>query len=149
MGGNEVNMTVEHVSMPMGESGQPRHVVSVVAAGEQPRRLDQLSPLIHELLAWDLVHLDESGTFVLHDDVQQRLKEVSALRPTSTAQVYVGRQCERCGVVSVTRLIDGARVCSSCNRSMSAVDAPVEPQAEPSHGRGPHSSRSRWHRKAG
>ncbi len=107
------------------------------------RRLDQLSPLIHELIAWELVYRDESGEFVLHRDVQERLREVSDLRTQSIAQVYVGRQCERCGVVGVTRLIDGARICAACSRA--AKEADVEPVVEKPATR----SRSRWHRKAG
>ena len=131
--------------MTMEQAKSPEHPTEGETAitVDPRRRLDQLSPLIHELIAWEIVYRDDSGNFVLHDDVQQRLREVSALRSHSIAQVYVGRQCERCGVVGVTRLIDGERICASCSRSAKETD--VEPATEkpPRHGR------SRWHRKAG
>jgi ribosomal protein L37AE/L43A len=133
-------MTIEQAKLP--EDGE--EVIEVATTVGARRRLDQLAPLIHEILAWELVYRDASGTFVLHDDVQRRLSEVTALRPQSIAQVYVGRQCERCGVVGVTRLIDGARICASCSRVAKEVDA--EPTSEkPAAAR----TRSRWHRKAG
>lgn len=117
-------------------------------ASEPARRLDRLAPLIHELIAWDLVHRSESGDYVLQDDVQTRLRELSALRPQPTAQVYIGRLCQRCGVVGVTRLVDNTHVCASCNRS-AAIDASADPPSIPSEGTGRHEGRSRWHRKAG
>jgi len=133
-------MTVEQAKMP--EIGREGEVVGVTTTVDHRRRLDQLSPLIHELIAWEIVYCDESGNFVLHDDVQSRLREVAALRPQSIAQVYVGRQCERCGVVGVTRLIEGARICSACSRA--AKEQVVEPAVDR-----PPERRSRWHRKAG
>ncbi len=132
-------MTIEQAKAP--EQGIEE---AAVASTVQPqRRLDQLSPLIHELLTWELVYRDESGNFVLHEDVQQRLREVTKQRGESIAQVYVGRQCERCGVVGVTRLIDGVRTCAACSRAAKETDA--EPVSEKPPARG----RSRWHRKAG
>ncbi len=109
---------------------------------ENARRLDALAPLIHQLITWEIVTQTESGTFVLQDDVQQRLQELSAAQSHSTAAVYVGRMCGRCGVVGVTRLIDGELLCSSCNVP-TIVEASTEPPAATSH------RRSRWHRKAG
>jgi ribosomal protein L37AE/L43A len=132
-------MTIEQASVPGNGSAE---AVGVAMTVDPRRRLDQLSPLIHELIAWEIVHQDESGEFVLHDDVQQRLREVAALRTPSVAQVYVGRQCERCGTVGVTRLIDGARICAACSRAAKEVDA--EPVIEK-----PAVVRRRWHRKAG
>ena len=108
-------------------NGRGPEVPLVVRPVETGRRLDALAPLIHQLITWDLVTLTDSGTFVLQDDVQQRLQELSAAQPHSTAAVYVGRMCQRCGVVGVTRL----------------VEQPAEPPAQT----GPR--RSRWHRKAG
>jgi ribosomal protein L37AE/L43A len=133
-------MTIEQAKLP--ESGLD-DVVEVATTVDPRRRLDQLAPLIHELIAWELVYRDSSGTFVLHEDVQRRLSEVTALRPQSIAQVYVGRQCEHCGVVGVTRLIDGLRTCASCSRAAKESDAePVSEKPAPRH-------RSRWHHKAG
>ncbi len=106
------------------------------------RRLDALAPLIHQLITWEIVSQTESGTFVLQDDVQRRLQELSASQAHSTAAVYVGRMCQRCGVVGVTRLVDGELLCASCNVP-ELVETPVEPPAEVVQ------RRSRWHRKAG
>jgi len=114
----------------------------VVRPVESGRRLDAVAPLIHQLITWDIVTLTDSGTFVLQDDVQQRLQEISAAQPHSTAAVYVGRMCQRCGRIGVTRLVDGELLCSSCN-APELVETPAEPPAESSH------RRSRWHRKAG
>jgi ribosomal protein L37AE/L43A len=133
-------MTIEQAKLPDGELDE---VVEVATTVDPHRRLDQLAPLIHELIAWELVYRDNSGKFVLHEDVQRRLSEVTALRPQSIAQVYVGRQCEHCGVVGVTRLIDGLRTCASCSRAVKESDAePVFEKPVVRH-------RSRWHRKAG
>ena len=41
-------------------------------------RLERLGPMIHELIAWDLVSPSGAGTFVLREDVQHRLVEVWA-----------------------------------------------------------------------
>ena len=133
-------MTIEQAKLPDGELDE---VVEAVTTVDPHRRLDQLAPLIHELIAWELVYRDNSGNFVLHEDVQRRLLEVTALRPQSIAQVYVGRQCEHCGVGGVTRLIDGLRTCASCSRAVKESDA--EPASEMPVVR----HRSRWHRKAG
>lgn len=129
-------MTIEEAKVP--EAGEAAAAITV----DPHRRLDQLSPLIHELVAWELVHPDASGNWVLHDDVQQRLRELADLRPHSIAQVYVGRQCQQCGTVGVTRLIDGVRICAACSR------AAKEPGVEPTHEKPPGRHR-RWHRKAG
>src|SRR5271166_2810767 len=58
-------------------------------ASESARRLDRLAPLIHELVAWDLVYRTDAGEFVLHDDVQHRLAELTALRHQPAAQLYI------------------------------------------------------------
>jgi hypothetical protein len=110
-------------------------------------RLDRLAPLLHELIAWELVRRTESGAFEIPEDVQERLRHLSSLQTGSVAQVYVGRKCARCGSIRVTRLVDGLRLCSTCSSEVNAPspsdDSPavVEPRA--GHGR------SRWHRKAG
>ena len=56
------------------------------------RRLDQLVPLLHELVAWDLVQRADDGSFVLRQDVQERLAVLTADRPTRSAEVFVGPQ---------------------------------------------------------
>ena len=84
------------------------------------RRLDTLVPLLHELVAWDLVHRAEDGSFVLRRDVQERLAALTADRPNRSAEVFVGRKCEVCGSVKLTRMVDGVRTCSPC--SLPALD---------------------------
>ena len=46
---------------------------SLEVVEDPKRRLDRLVPLLHELVAWDLVHAHADGGFVLRDDVQERL----------------------------------------------------------------------------
>ena len=91
------------------------------------RRLDQLVPLLHELVAWDLVQRSDDGSFVLRRDVQERLAILTADRPLRSAEVFVGRKCEVCGLVRLTRMVDGVRTCSPCSKTapldeLAAVD---------------------------
>jgi hypothetical protein len=135
-------MALDSEQMGTTGNGHGPEIPIAVRPVDNGRRLDVLAPLIHQLITWEIVQQTESGTFVLQDDVQQRLQELSAAQPHSTAAVYVGRMCQRCGRVGVTRLVDGELLCSSCN-APELVDAPADPPAEASH------RRSRWHRKAG
>jgi hypothetical protein len=99
---------------------------SLEAVDNPKRQLDRLVPLLHELVAWDLVRRAEDGSFVLREDVQERLALLTADRPVRSAQVYVGRKCEHCGTVRLTRMVDGVRICSTCSRTALPVDeAPV------------------------
>jgi hypothetical protein len=122
--------------------------VAALSAAEAARRLDRLAPLLHELLAWDLVRQTESGSFELPEEVQERLAHLTSLQNGSIAQVYVGRKCGRCGSMRVTRLVDGVRLCSTCSAEADAPPADVEPEAT-ARGRKNGHGRSRWHRKAG
>ncbi len=81
------------------------------------RRLDQMVPLLHELVAFDLVRREPDGSFVLRQDVQERLAALTADRPLRSAEVFVGRKCQVCGSVKLTRMVDGVRVCSACSRA--------------------------------
>ena len=92
------------------------------------RRLERLSPLIHELLSRDLVYRADGGEFVLREDVQERLEELSAI-PPPMPQVYIGRKCEVCGSARVTRLVEGTRTCGDC--SGSASGAPISSSMAP------------------
>jgi hypothetical protein len=106
-------------------------------------RMDRMGPLVHELIAWDLVHRNESGAFVLNDDIQQRLQEASARQWTARPEVYVGRPCQRCGSTGVTRMVEDVRLCDAC--SVTSVVADTDPQVvrrSKRHG-------SWWGRKAG
>jgi len=78
------------------------------------RRLDLLVPLLHDLVAWDLVQRDVDGSFVLRQDVQDRLSALTVDRPFRSAEVFVGRKCQVCGLVRLTRMVEGVRTCSPC-----------------------------------
>ena len=119
--------------------------INSIADTESARRLDRLAPLLHELIAWDLVRQTDTGGFEIPEDVQVRLRHLSALQNGSIAQVYVGRKCGRCGSMRVTRMVDGVRLCSTCSAEVNSPPTPDEPPA--SEGR--RGGRSRWHRKAG
>ena len=112
------------------------------------RRLEHLTPVAHELIAWDLVYRSESGGFLLQEDVQRRLGDLLARQAQVTTRVYVGRPCARCGLVTTTRLVDDALMCAACSA------APVVPagQPDPPRGRSPqsgrHDRRSHRHRRA-
>jgi hypothetical protein len=119
--------------------------ISSIADTDSARRLDRLAPLLHELIAWDLVRQTDTGAFEIPEEVQERLRRLSALQNGSIAEVYVGRKCGRCGSMRVTRMVDGVRLCSTCSAEVSAPPIPDEPP--PVEGR--RGGRSRWHRKAG
>ncbi len=106
-------------------------------------RMDRMGPLVHELIAWDLVHRSESGAFVLNDDIQQRLQEASARQWTARPEVYVGRPCQRCGSTGVTRMVEDVRLCDACSVTSVVADAdPHVVRRSRRHG-------SWWGRKAG
>ena len=122
--------------------------VAVVSAAESARRLDRLAPLLHELIAWDLVRQTESGAFEIPEEVQERLAQLTSLQSGSIAQVYVGRKCGRCGSMRVTRMVDGVRLCSTCSAEVAAPSADSEPETVVGSRKG-HAGRSWWHRNAG
>ena len=91
------------------------------------RRLDLLVPLLHDLVAWDLVQRDVHGSFVLRQDVQDRLSALTVDRPFRSAEVFVGRKCQVCGLVRLTRMVDGVRTCSPCATPIvDALDAATD-----------------------
>jgi len=118
---------------------------SLEVVDDPKRRLDRLVPLLHELVAWDLVQQAEDGSFVLRDDVQDRLAALSSDRPARSAQVYIGRKCERCERVTLTRMVDGSRICAGCSRvSLTGTD---DPSADlPAAKKGPRGFFHRHHR---
>jgi hypothetical protein len=122
--------------------------VAVISAADSARRLDRLAPLLHELLAWDLVRQTESGSFVIPDEVQERLSHLTSLQSGTIAQVYVGRKCGRCGSIRVTRMVDGVRLCSTCSSELASPSITEKPEASGRDRKG-HHGWSRWHRKAG
>ncbi|MGO8873750.1 MAG: hypothetical protein ACLQPH_20590 [Acidimicrobiales bacterium] len=141
-------MTGERDEMPsIGLANEP-DVCAAQKPGPPEFQLERLTPLIHDLLTWELVRRSDTGRFELREDVQQRLEELSAGRSLHTADVYVGRRCERCGALAVTRLVGGMRTCSSCS---SALDQPTATIVEvaPAPDTPPVPARSRWHHKAG
>ena len=91
------------------------------------RRLDLLVPLLHDLVVWDLVQRDVDGSFVLRQDVQDRLSALTVDRPFRSAEVFVGRKCQVCGLVRLTRMVDGVRTCSPCATPVvDALDATAD-----------------------
>jgi len=110
---------------------------SLEVVDDPKRQLDRLAPLLHELVIWDLVHRADDGTFVLRDDVQERLAQLSTVRPARSAQVYIGRKCERCARVTLTRMVEGSRICSTCSRaSLTEGDAATDGTPTTKAGRG-------------
>jgi hypothetical protein len=118
----------------LGDPGVDWGVRSLQPFEDPKRRLDLLVPLLHELVAWDLVLRREDGSFVLRDDVQERLAALTADRPLRSAEVFVGRKCEVCGLVRLTRLVDGVRTCSPCSTPVQdAPDASDDPTGRRGH----------------
>ena len=114
-----------------GRTGPEWTMRSLEVVDDPKRRLDRLVPLLHEMMAWDLVHRAEDGTFVLRGDVQERLAILSSGKPARSAQVYIGRKCERCEQVTLTRMVEGSRICASCSTVSLIADADA-PDAAPS-----------------
>jgi len=112
----------------LGDPGVDWGVRSLRPFEDPKRRLDLLVPLLHELVAWDLVLRSEDGGFELRQDVQERLAVLTADRPVRSAEVFVGRKCEVCGLVRLTRLVEGVRTCSPCSTPVLDVpDATADP----------------------
>ena len=109
------------------------------------RRLDLLVPLLHELVAWDLVQRAEDGSYVLRQDVQERLAILNADRPVRSAEVFVGRKCQVCGLVRLTRMVEGVRTCSPCSKTVPLDESDAAGQTSRSKGQ---RSFFHWHRKA-
>lgn len=129
-------------------SGAERTTVAL-PGGSEGRRLEHLTPVVHELIAWDLVYRSESGGFQLREDVERRLDDLLARQAHATTLVYLGRPCERCGVVTTTRVVDNARVCVTCSTGtvapLEGPDVPRRNASGPRH----HDRHLRRHRKAG
>jgi hypothetical protein len=139
---------VTHVNAitPTGEAAHPPTIPVTLGSGGDPMRLDRLAPLIHQLLAWDLIYRSDAGDFLLRDDVQERLQTMAEALTPATAEVYLGRRCESCGLVRVTRLVNGTRVCEPCRGAATTVSDPAPEVISEEVGH--HGIRSRWHRKA-
>ncbi len=129
-----------------GLSGAGWTMRSLEVVDDPKRQLDRLVPLLHELVAWDLVRRADDGSFVLRDDVQERLAILSSERPNRSAQVYIGRKCERCERVTLTRMVDGTRICSTCSLA-SLAGADAVPDTAPASLKGTRGF-FHWHRRA-
>jgi hypothetical protein len=107
-----------------------------------PLSLDRMGPILRDLVSFGLVERTETGRFELREDVQRWLAEAFVRSgPPGTAEVFVGRQCQRCGNTGVTRLVEGIRICASCQATPVAEVVPDEPLV--------HHARWRRARKAG
>jgi hypothetical protein len=80
--------------------------------------LERLTPLIHELIVWDLIYRTDEGDFKLREDLQRLLAERIPVSPPSPPEVFVGRKCQRCLRMAVTRMVDGSRICGSCGEAL-------------------------------
>jgi len=105
-------------AFPEGSGPARPLAVQTGDAVQRRRRIDRLGPLLHELVALDVVHEPRPGVFELRDDVQQRLAAIAALRGDVVTQVYVGRSCILCHHLAVTRLVDGEHVCAACTAAV-------------------------------
>ena len=92
---------------PIGAPGVDWGVRSQRPFEDPKLRLDKLVPVLHELVAWDLVQRADDGSFVLRQDVQERLAALTADRPGHSVEVFVGRKCQVCESVKLTRMVDG------------------------------------------
>lgn len=127
----------ETQSHPLSPGPEAGWALRSLRAVDDPRvRIDRLVPLLHELVACGLVMRDEDGGFVLRQDVQDRLALLTSDRPDREAQVYVGRKCQQCGRVALTRTVGDTRICSACHQAaVSGIAATAEPAAAIRHAR--------------
>jgi len=127
--------------------GHPSEMPSLRAVSGPGNHVDRLVPLLRELVASEFVVQTADGKFQLSDAAQARLHALTADRPPPSAQVYVGRRCELCGIIKVTRMVDGLRTCTTCHqRACEPYVEPVTPVPDPR--RMIHPS-FRWHRGVG
>lgn len=122
-------MAIVPRAMTSGELSQPPAVPTTDWVRDASRPLERLAPLIHELVAWDLIYRSASGTYQLREDVQRHLQERSAVSPSGPAQVFVGRKCDVCGTVTVTKLVNGSRICGVCSQASGLTSPPTAPVA--------------------
>jgi hypothetical protein len=99
----------------------PEDAVSTGWVRDPGHSLERLAPLIHELIAWDLVYRSSSGSYQLREDIRKHLEDMSESSVSPTPQVFIGRKCEVCGSLRVTRLIEGVRTCAVCSGSSNRV----------------------------
>jgi hypothetical protein len=117
-----------------------------VTVGAQNLRVERLRPLVHEIANRDLVYRTESGAYLLHDDVQALLGELTSWNNSPVAQIFIGRPCQHCGAQGLTRLAGGLRTCEACREVSGASVPPVLPTPV---GRRWHRSHPLGHKRAG
>jgi len=95
--------------------------------GQEQIPIETFHALLRDLLIWDLVipgdsETGEADAWRLVAPAQQQLTELATRRGPWPAEqtVYVNRRCSDCGLRQLTRLRDGAYVCSRCWQSRSA-----------------------------
>jgi hypothetical protein len=67
------------------DAGDEWEIRCLQVVDDPKRRLDRLTPLLHEMVAWGLVRQADDGAFVLPEDVQERLTHLTMQRPARTA----------------------------------------------------------------
>ena len=129
----------------LGEPGVDWGMRSVQPCEDPKRRLDLLVPLLHELVAWDLVQRADDGGFVLRQDVQERLAALTADRPLRSAEVFVGRKCQVCGLVGSPAWSSGCARARPVQPASMLDDSPVVVETGRSKGQ---RGFFHWHRTA-
>jgi hypothetical protein len=106
-----------------GASVTGREPKAMAASGGWPP--ERFAPLLRDLVQWGLVLEDETGRWVLRDDVQRHLSSHRHLE--TEAQVYVGYRCQHCGAAGVTWAMEDRHLCASCIEAQrSGVDDGLE-----------------------
>jgi hypothetical protein len=116
-------MTVIPIPSTTGGNHEGRSPAGTGRGHDDSRSLAHLGPLIHQLIARDLIYQSAEGAFMLRDDIQRLLAEKYLTLPPGEPEIFVGRKCQHCYRITVTRVVDGSRICGDCVRG----DEPAAP----------------------
>lgn len=106
---------MEALQTAAADEGQGDHEMDQ----RRPYRIQNFDPLLRDLMAWGLVvrtETDGETHWALVDVVQRRLSELTRDHgPVGVDRlVYLDHKCGECGTRGLTRLVEGAYLCSSC-----------------------------------
>lgn len=95
------------------------------------RTSHRLPSLLHELVHYDLVEKSDAGSWVLRSEVQSSLDNLVGTQVEDERLVFVGLRCQRCGIRTVTSLVEDVRLCDPCakRRDEDDGDGIAEPSA--------------------